>query len=80
MPQPAKPLCPAAAVAPIPAEPLAPSGVSASGLSTWLHQTFGAQGDAFYQWMAVDHPVWGRSLAARAEAVQGACMAAEAAK
>jgi hypothetical protein len=64
-------------MAQIPAEPLAPKGVNAKTLATWLQTTFGQSGVDFFQWMSVNHPGWGRSLANRAEAVQTACKTGE---
>lgn len=64
--------------APLPGEPRAPGGVSVSGLHAYLVATFGANGEAFFQWLAVEHPTWARSLAERLQKAQTECAAAEA--
>ena len=73
MPPPPKPLCPVEAVEATPAEPLPPTGVSTSALHSVLTTSFGAAGNALFQWFSVDQPVWGRSLAARLDAIKADC-------
>lgn len=34
---------------------------------------FGLPGDDLFQWMAVDHPVWGRVLANRLDTIKADC-------
>lgn len=64
----------------MPGEPLAPRGVSLSGLHTYLVATYGDAGEAFFVWLSVDHPVWARQLAARLESAKAACAVAEGAQ
>ena len=75
----AKPLCPAAITAKTEAEPLPPHGVSSAALHQALVAISPATGDAFFQWLAVDHPTWGRLLAGRLDQAQADCAKAEAA-
>ena len=69
----AKPLCPAAVTAKTPAEPLPPHGVSSSALHQALIAISPSSGDAFFQWLAIDHPTWGRGLASRLDQAQADC-------
>lgn len=67
------PSCPAPALAPLTAEPLPPAGISASALHSWLSLMYGTAGEAFFEWLAIDHPTWARELARRLESTQAEC-------
>lgn len=73
MPPPPQALCPPEAVEATPAEPLPPKGISTAALHTLLQMSFGDAGDQMFQWFAVDHPTWARSLAGRLDVIKADC-------
>lgn len=73
LPPSAPKLCPPAATAARQDEPRAPSGVDAGALAQLMRDAFGAAGEAMFQFAFVDHPTWGRTLAARADQVKADC-------
>jgi hypothetical protein len=65
-------VCPPELTAPVPPEPRAPKGISASALESLLASEFGAAGSDLFEWIAVDEPGWGRDLQRRLNAVAAA--------
>lgn len=50
-----------------------PAGLNPAAIHAALDAAFPALGDALYEWMAVDHPVWARQAARQAEAGRKWC-------
>ena len=72
-----KPLCPASIVADVDPEPLPPRGFTAAALLDALVKANPTAGEAMFQWMSVDHPVWARELGGRFRRAQVECRTGE---
>lgn len=66
-------VCAASLTAPTPAEPLPPQGIDVRVLHDVLIMSFGDAGDTLFEWMGVDHAVWGRGLAGRLDQARADC-------